>query len=232
MTTMSKLCLFLLSACLLIGQATQKFVTITASQPINVTPDQIVFVVTVSSSLSTGLDDVLAALQGSGITASNLSGVYTQTTYTSQNQAQQKLQWSFLLPVFFGSMQDTVASLTNVQKGIAQQKSGLALNFGPQGTRVSPQAQQANQCSAGGLVGDAQAQAQKLADAAGLVLGPVLAISEAGQSPLAALRLAPATFGGTINFGGFVTPYISPVLIPPPAPTTCSLTVKFALFGG
>ena len=103
---MSKLCVFLFYACLLFGQATQKFVTITALQPISLAPDQIVFVVTVNSPLNTGLDDIIAALRGSGITAANLSSLYTQTTYTSK-QAQQYLQWNFVLPVFFGSTQVT-----------------------------------------------------------------------------------------------------------------------------
>jgi uncharacterized protein YggE len=224
--TMSKLCLFLLSACLLFGQATQRSVTITASQPINVAPDQIVFFVTLSSGLSTGLDDVIAALRGSGITAANLSSVYTQSTYTSQNQQQQYLQWTFTLPVFFGSMQDTVASLTNLQKAIAQQKTGLTLSFGPQGTRVSPQTQQAHQCSTASLIADAQAQAQKLADAAGFILGPVLATSEASPTvvPVQAFATGVIALG---NFQQFFSPAVYPV-----APSTCSLTVKFALFGG
>jgi uncharacterized protein YggE len=223
---MSKLWLFPLSACLVLGQATQKSVTITASRSINLQPDQVVFDVTVESSFSAGLDDIVAALRGSGITAANLSSVYTQT-YTSGNQPQQSLQWNFVLPVVFGSMQDTVASLTNLQAVIAHQNTGLVLSFGLQGTQVSAQARQAQQCSPAGLIADAQAQAQKLADAAGFILGPVLAISEAGPAMVPAQAVA---------FGLIQVPnplaFISPALISQPAPSNCSLTVKFALFGG
>jgi uncharacterized protein YggE len=221
------------SATVTFGSATSKSMTISALQQVAVAPDQIVFGVRVNSGLSTALDEVIAALQGSGITAVNLSSVYTQTTYTSQNQQQQQyLQWTFGLPVFFGAMQDTAASLTSLQKAIAQQKSGLVLSFGPEGTRVSPQTQQAHQCSATSLIADAQAQAQKLADAAGFILGPILAISEAGLSPLQTLAVAPVSARSTIDFGGFLTQFVSPVLIPPPVPSTCSLSIKFALFGG
>ena len=52
-------------------------ITVTASNNVNLQPDQAIFSVTVQSDLSVGLDDVVAAVQSAGITAANLAGVST-----------------------------------------------------------------------------------------------------------------------------------------------------------
>jgi hypothetical protein len=57
------------------GQILPNSITVTASNNVNLQPDQAVFSVTVGSGLDTGLDDVLAAVQSAGITAANLSSV-------------------------------------------------------------------------------------------------------------------------------------------------------------
>ena len=103
------LCLsFVSSAPLLFGQLDSNSVTVTASQSVNLQPDQVLFGVGVGSSLTTSLDDVLAALQGSGITFANFSGVSGNGAFTIipvpspipfPSPQQPAILWSFVLPV-------------------------------------------------------------------------------------------------------------------------------------
>jgi uncharacterized protein YggE len=89
-----------------------------------------------------------------------------------------------------------------------------------EGTQVSQQLQQSQTCSNADLVADATAQAQKLAAAAGLTLGPVLQLSNAGlNQTYAVLEVNPLV--GYVVPNNFVVDYASPV--------NCSLTVQFQL---
>jgi len=155
-------------------------------------------------------DDVIAALQGSGITIANFSNVRTVQAYNSA-QATSFLEWSFLLPAPFSTMKSTIGLLSAVQKSIAQNKPGSSMSFGASGTQPSAQAlQQAPPCSLSDLVTDARAQAQKMAAAAGVTVGSILAISS----------------------GAVVTNPALSLFAQPTTSTICSLTVKFALSGG
>ncbi len=207
--------LMTLLAPLAFAQLDTNSITVSVSRSSTVQPDQVVFAVTVQSGLNASLDDVLAALQGSGITAANLAGVssnnpspYTQST----------ILWTFTLTAPFSKQKDTVTSLTALEQTVAQGKSGLTLSFTVAGTQVSAQALQSQTCSLTGLISDAQAQAQSIAAAAGVTVGPVLALSSATSSPIPA----------AVNFvsGAFSSVYVAPTTYAPP----CGLTVKFALF--
>jgi hypothetical protein len=124
------------------------------------------------------------------------------------------LQWIFALPAPLAKMKDTIATLTSLQKNIAQQNNGLTLSFNVQGTQVSTQLQQSFVCPIPDLLADAQAQAQKLSSAAGLNLGTVLAMSSGTSSPVGATS--------AVSLPGFL-------LTTPILPSVCSMTVKFAL---
>src|SRR5690242_4547717 len=160
---MRKLC----TCVMLVGSAWhvlgQQSLTITASRSIALQPDEVVFAVTVSSGLNTGLDDVVAALTGSGVTASNFVNIDT-----GRARPDPVLVWSFNLPVPFPKIKDTVTSLTALQKTIGQNNSGLNFTFNVVSTQVSPQLQASQQCPIPDLVADARAQAQKVANSAGL----------------------------------------------------------------
>jgi uncharacterized protein YggE len=171
---------FLASASLLFGQLDSDTVTIQASRSVNPTPDQSVFYVSVSASPSTSLDQVVAALSGSGIAAANLSGMH------SGMDNQPYLQSSFELAVPFTKTTSTIASLIALEQSIGQNNSGVSLMFKIQGTQVSSQAIQSQTCAAKDLVADAQAQAQNLAAAAGRSVGPIIAISD--RSSISAAR--------------------------------------------
>jgi len=199
--------------------------TVTATRSMTQQPDQVLFAVFVQSGLNTSLDDVVAALQGSGITAANFSGVSTApVTFASLTPTPQPptvtpmLQWTFALPSPLAKIKDTIATLTALQKSIAQQNNGLILSFNVQGTQVSAQSQQSHACPTSDLLSDARAQAQKLADAAGVSLGAVLAMSSATSVPSNVFPVVPVISG--LSF----TSSASAVF-----PSVCSMTVKFAL---
>src|SRR5579872_5208933 len=59
------------------AQTNPNSITVTASRNTNLQPDQVVYAVTVASPLTSSRDDVVAALQGSGIGLGNFSSVST-----------------------------------------------------------------------------------------------------------------------------------------------------------
>ncbi len=200
---------FLAFASLISAQTDSNSVTVTASRTTTTTfqIDQASFGITVTSDLNTSLDDVLAALQGSGITIANFSGLYNfPYGYPPTPSAPPSmLQWSFGLVVQLSKIKDTFASLTTLQQNLVKKNNGLSITFAIQGSQPSGAGQQ-SQCSLTDLISDARAKAQKMVDAAGLGLGVVLAMSSSTS-------VAPAN----------IQPYAIPLS------NFCSLTVKFAL---
>jgi uncharacterized protein YggE len=197
-------------------------ITVTASRNASLQPDQAIFGVTVQSGINTSLDDVVAALQGAGITAANFSGVSTlqQGTIIAGGFATSTsptLQWVFALPVPLTKTKDTVASLTTLQQNIAKANNGLTLSFNIAGTQVSSQLAQSQTCSLSGLIADATAQAQSLAAAGGLYLGAIVAISGSTANVVSS---TPPIY---ISSPGYVSTVSSSFVAPPP----CAITVKF-----
>ena len=232
---------FFAAASALFGQLDDNTFTVTASRAIDLQPDQVIIGVYVDSPFGTGLDDVLGALQSSGVTAANLSGIYSllNGVYISPYlSSSQRTQWTFALPVAFSKLKDTLAALKELQQTVSgpgntgSGKAGLDLSFGIQGTQVSPELQASRPCPWPSLAGDARAHVQKLAAAAGLSVGPIVAISDgnaSGISPGALLtsfafpgNIIPAErvgiFTGFATFGAYGTP-----------PPNCSMTVQFKL---
>jgi len=133
--------------------------------------------VSVQSPLTTGLDDVLTALQGSGITATNLWNVSGGFQQYSNVGGMPSLTWTFRLLVPLTNTKTIVASLNTLQQNIAKVNNGLMLSFIIEGTQVSQQLAQSQTCSLSALVTAATTQAQNLAAAGGLTLGSITALS-------------------------------------------------------
>ena len=208
---------FVMSASLAFGQGDSNTVTVTASQSVNLQPDQVVFGVYVTTSINASLDDVLAALKGSGITIANLSGVGNGSgiplgILPGNPQPTPTIQWSFVLGVPFAQMKATVTVLTSLQQSIMQANSGFTLSFSVQGTQVSASLQQSQVCSIPGLIADATTQASKLASAARLNLGSIAAMSSAGSNSGIAFETISGAFSSQLT-----------------VPQSCALTVKFAV---
>src|SRR5258708_3386915 len=200
---------FLAFASLISAQTDSNSVTVTALRTTTFQADQALFSITVTSGLNTSLDDVLGALQGSGITIANFSGLNNTQVYNPVSPSDPPapmFQWSFGLVAPLFKIKDTIGSLTSLQQNVAKKNNGLSLTFQVQGSQASTAAQQSQACSLPDLIADARAKGQKMVDAAGLGIGGVLAMSSATS-------IAPAT----------VQPYAIPF------PDICTLTVKFAL---
>jgi uncharacterized protein YggE len=208
------ICVLLAVASFALAQTDANSITVVASRStttVQAPPDQTQFNVSVASGINASLDDVVGVLQGLGITAANLSSVNSSGYYVNStpNDPPPNLQWSFTLSVPVSKLKDTIGTLTTLQQSLAKKNNGFSVSFYLQGTQVSQQAQQPQACLLTDLLADARAQAQKLADAAGLGVGVILAMSS-----------ATLTAPSSISFVGALgaTP-LSP----------CSLTVKFAL---
>jgi len=195
----------------LFGQIESNTVRISATRQIVVHADEAVFSVAVTSPTSTTLDQVLAALPGSGITSADLTGV--------QNYDPVTFQWNFSLAVPLSSLTATIASLGKLQQTIGQNNSGLALTLSLNGTQVSPQLQESEPCSHADLIADATAQAQQLVAAAGRRLGPVQRLSN-----------TPSVQPSSGVYANFISGSFSSFLLVAAAPpVTCSLVVEFQL---
>ena len=229
---MRKLCpalLLLAAASPGFGQFNPNTVTITAIRSTTLQPDQAVLGVTVYSNSNTAFSDVLAAVQSVGITAANLTGVFSPVGTVIAvitpgpppgTPIAPALQWAFSLPVPVSQLNSTLSTLSNLQNTIAQNNNGMQLTFSVVGAQVSPQLLQSQQCSFPDLMSDARAQAQKLVDATGFTLGPVMAVS--GPNPTA----VPVAVYGAV-FPNFTASFL---LAPVPSVQNCSITVTFALY--
>jgi uncharacterized protein YggE len=196
------------------GQVDSNSITVTASRSnASGQPDQAVFNVQVNSGLDTSLDDVIAALQGSGISTANFQGLTaffpSGVSGTGTTPPAQALDWSFQFAAPLAKVKDTITTLSSLQAKIAKQNNGLALSFSIQGSQSSAQPQA---CSLTDLLTDARTQAQKLADGAGVSVGNILAMS----SPTTGVGVAPVANLGSILLGASGS-------------TACTLTVRFAL---
>jgi uncharacterized protein YggE len=166
-----------------LAQVTSSSVTVTASRSTNLQPDQVVFGVAVTTPVTGTRDDAVNALGGSGITAANFTGVYTNTLYPSgTNTPLNVLQWNFSLTASISDLKTTVGLLTTVASGAAKKNNGISVSFSIQGTQVSAQLAQSQPCPIAGLISDARTQAQTLANAAGVTLGGILAMSSPGSA--------------------------------------------------
>jgi hypothetical protein len=161
------------------------------------------------------LDQVVGALSGLGITGANLNGISDSSP----------LQWGFTLVAPLSKLSTTIGALIKLEQTIGQNNSGLTLTFTIEGTQASQQVQQSPSCSDAELIADATAQAQKLAAAAGLTLGPILRVS---NLPVAQTYAVPNVVE---RVGSFVSGDFSAFFFaaPVPSPVTCSLLVKFQL---
>jgi len=217
----SGLVFVLVSFCpLAFGQLDSNSISVSVSQNASLQPDQAIFAVSVQSSPTTGLDDVLAALQGSGITAASFSGLSTQGTFGATTSPGGQLPppmlvWTFSLPVPLANTKATVASLTTLEQTIANLNSGLTLSFSIVGTEVSQQLAQSQTCSLSGLIATATTQAQALAAAGSLTLGSILAMSSSTSNVIS----SPTSI--------FVSGTFTSASIGTTIPAPCAITVKF-----
>jgi uncharacterized protein YggE len=181
MQTFPMILALVLSSSLAFGQLDSNSITVTASRGNSSSPpDLAVFSVVVISGLDTSLDDVIALLQGTGISAANLQSLGQSRLSNAPGQVTETLNWRFSFTSPLTKNKDTIAMLTGLQQTIAKNNTGVTMSFSIQGTQSSAQPQT---CLLPDLLTDARSRAQKLADGAGVSVGNILAMS----SPTAAV---------------------------------------------
>jgi len=215
------------------AQVDDDTITVTASRSTNLQPDEVVVGVNVSTTPDLSLDDIVGLLTGTGITAANLSSAST-TTYLYAGQPQQlSSQWYFAINVPISNVTTLLGSLVKLQQKLAPPAGKLSVSYNIQTVQVSQQLLDANPCAYTTLVSDAQRQAQTLAAAAGVGVGPVVAI---GNSPGVQLAAVPAVRSG--DYSSLVGAVYDPLTgaassayqwFAPAAAPSCSMTVSFQL---
>ena len=198
-----RLSTLVLCACLRIasGQIESNSVTVTAARTVNLQPDQASFTVTVNTPVSASPNDVIAALQGSGIGIANLVSVgpsnvlrigdFTPAPFMAT------LDWNFSVTVPFTTMKTAFATLAAVANSVKQNNKDFTGRFAFSGAGVSQAAlDAARQTVLPDLIADAKTRAKQLTDAAGLGLGAILSISELSTAPLLTSSTTP---GSTIT---------------------------------
>ena len=200
----------LLSAAVASAQLDDNTITITATRQIMPQPDQIAFSVSVQTTLSASIDGALAEVSGTGITAADLTEVFSGTGDT--------LDWIFRLSAPLSQAGATAALLAR-----AAQQSKVITSIESLGTQVSQTAQASQTCSQS-LVADAQKQAQTLASAAGFTVGTVLAVSDGSGIQNATPTTVPAVVAvlGAYSFATIPAAVSST--------NTCTAVVKFQLY--
>jgi uncharacterized protein YggE len=203
-------------------------ITISASRPVAVQADEVSLQLNVTSDVSAGLDDITAALQQAGLSGAVFTGVSTATVYVqSPAPPQSQLRWSFTLTAPLARIKDTFTALLAAQQALANGSPALGLSFYGGQTLISPQLQQSLTCPDADLLHDAQTEAQSIAAAAGVSVGPVLSMGGGGAPALGLLPAARlgdfsiASVGTIVN--GVIANFANNIQ------QSCSMTVAFVL---
>lgn len=168
---MRTIILFLAAASAAFGQLDSDVVTITATRQLNIQPDQVSLTVYMITDPGQTLDNVLAALQGTKITAADLSNV-TAPINT-------RWQWVFTPTISFSALNTTTAALGALPANGPIYLQAFFLN-----ASESPEAVASQPCPYPALINDAQTQAGKLGAAAGLTVGPILHLAPGSTQSL------------------------------------------------
>jgi uncharacterized protein YggE len=205
-----------------LAQLDSNTLTVTATRTVALQPDQVVLSVVVGSGPNATLDQIVAALPGTGISATDLVGVTASQPGTIFGPAPLELSWTFPMTAPLAKIKDAIAQLSALALSIGRNQTGLSLSFSVHGVQPSSQVQQAQKCPTTVLIADANAQAQRLADAAQVNLGPILDVSESSVAQGAALL---GVLSNVALFNGLAS--ISPYVPIAPSYMSCSTTVKF-----
>lgn len=203
-------------------------ITVSASRPIPVQPDEVSLQVNVTSDAHSGLDDIATALQQAGIAGATFTGVNTNGIYDpSATSGQSQINWSFTLTTPLAKLKGTFTALLSAQQALAKASPAFGMAFFGGGTLVSPQLQQSLTCPEADLLNDARSAAQKLAAAAGVSAGSILSLS-GGNVPT--LSLVPGYRLGDFS-GGSGGAILGGVIAntAPNVQQSCSMTVGLVL---
>lgn len=216
------------SACL--AQLDDNTVTVTATRNVTLQPDQATIGITVTTPLSTGLDDVLAGIPGLGLSAADV--VFVDTILLTNTAP--SLTWQFSKSVPFSGLKDAISAVGTAQQSLAANRTAFDLTFYVSG-QVSQAARQApSVCPIPTLLADAQTQAQQIASASGVRIGGVISMAQGAASQVSIPVFRAGDFTQAVISDPFTGTapsysYVSFLLTQPTSPAGCSLTVQFKL---
>jgi hypothetical protein len=229
---MRALCFLLAAASLAFAQLDDNTITVTASRSVNLQPDQVLVLVSVQAAPLASLDDVLALLQGTGVTAANLNSASSPTLQVPSGPLApggQFTNWSFTLAVSFDKLKDLFAALSRAQQALPN-SAASSLTYYLETLQVSQDLQNSQPCPFPALVSDARRQAQSVAALAGMGVGPIVAMAQ-GTGGIPAWVNSPFFRAGDFSASAITGVLsLSSFLVSAPQPSaTCSLTVQFKL---
>jgi hypothetical protein len=197
-------------------------VTVSASKQINLPIEQANFEVSVGSGLSATLDQVLPVVQSLGLTASDLASISGPSIgFQLTTQPPNQILWSFRLVRSFAQLSQAFSELNSWSNGV-NSKFTATFALASLATTEATTRRLADDALPG-LIADARAKAQHLADAAGLTVGPILSLTNP-SIPAVVGVVAPGRPDGTIlSLAQIVNLFAA-------SPTsTASVTIRFSL---
>lgn len=187
--------------------------------------DQVSIDLSVNSGPSTALSDVTSALQKAGISGANFVAMNTITNYVTagdQTSPQTSLTWVFQEMVPLTSLNSALSQLIAAQMAFQNQNPGLNLSFSAVGISASQPAT----CSETTLLASAKTQAQSVATAAGVKVGPLLNLTTTNNA--AAYVVAAQPQGSFSGFGTSSVAFVSTVGVQTTIPV-CTMNAQFQL---
>jgi hypothetical protein len=221
---MRAMILLLTAAAAALGQSDSGVITITATRTMPAQPVSATVQVQVTVPQNATLDDALAVISAAGFTAADWTGVSGQVLDPATGSAPQPgFTWNFSRIVTAAELPVTLAPL--------QSKSGSSLYYS-----VSTASSHSPECNYAALIGDAQSQAARIAEAAGMKLGGIVSLAKGAQVQLAQIPTAVYRTGDfsaalsneRVGTASFLLGQISTV---PPPPSACTLIVQLKLVG-
>ncbi len=218
MRTAFSILMFLISSCLWAQALDSNSITVSVSRSTTLRAEQANFAMSVRSGLDSNLTAIVSALTAAGIQQGDFAGVYDFSTFTNITFRDpgevRELNWQFSYSVPFSKLNETLNSLAASAIKVSSANPRLTMSFSLSGSTVSDASiAEARRKLLPGLMDDARKQAGLLADAGGLAVGQVLAITD----------------GGSYAYSSSVIPVFSVgVVASPNYAASQSITVKFA----
>ena len=223
---MRALCILLAAATAAFGQLDTNTLTIAASSTASAQTSNATVQVDVLLPQASTFQDAVNIVQGAGFTADDFTYVSSYGYGSSvgiEAAAAPTVDWTLSRTVRATEVPSVLAALDAASK---KQPSGTV------SYSVSNAAAPAPDCAYTALIGAAQSQARKVADAAGVKLGGIVSIEQGTQTPVAALFVSAvyAVDNPFASLGGIGLPVSGvPYVSTPLQSSGCIVTVQFQI---
>jgi uncharacterized protein DUF541 len=152
-------------------------ITVTATRIAQVDAGQAIFSVNVGADFGTTVEQVVQAIQSTGITAQDLVGV--NPYYGPSGPSPARVTYAFNFSVGLAKFKDTITQLDAARRSLLAGTTNLELQYSLWGIFASDAAQEeVRRRLLPQLMADARAKAEDLAKAAGVTLGAVLGVTD------------------------------------------------------